>query len=208
MSEVDKDGDKKLRPPALKQRIQTPAAGGCDSSGIAKVDASPQALPGSLAESAGSPTDVASSSTDVAPIPLVGETRLERRKHRDDLRAAARRNTQPSPSCYNPHGYLEVPDLCNRVGTEWGTQPAECKCAKEWPKFMAAAFASGQAKHVPSAECYDGVLTMIPGQKTISSYRRPGGNNMKERWWYNGLLDGFVLVHTKTGQSKSVAIVN
>ena len=73
---------------------------------------------------------------------------------------------------------------------------------------MAAAFALGQAKRVPSAECYDGVLTMIAGQKTISSYRRPGGNNMKERWWYNGLLEGFVLVHTKTGQSKSVAIVN
>ena len=49
---------------------------------------------------------------------------------------------------------------------------------------------------------------MMPGQNAISSYRRPGGNNMKERWWYNGLLEGFVLVQTKTGQSTSVAIVN
>ncbi len=78
MPEVDKDGHKKLRPPSLKKRIDTPAACGCDSSGIAKVDASSQALPGSFAESADIPTDVAGSSTDVASIPLVGEARLER----------------------------------------------------------------------------------------------------------------------------------
>ena len=66
--------------PHLKKASQPRAAGGCDSSGSAKVDASPQALPGSSAEGAGGSTDVAGSSTDVA---LVGETRHDRRKHRD-----------------------------------------------------------------------------------------------------------------------------
>ena len=191
--------------PPWKKARQPRAAGGCDSSGVAKVDASPQALPGSSAEGAGGSTDVAGSSTAVA---LVGDTGRERRKHRDILRAAARRDQQPPPASYNPHGYLEVPDICNRVATEWGQQPAECKCATEWPQFLAAAYSSGQAKRVQSAQCYDGVLRLEPGQKPVASYRRPGGHNMRERWWYNAVLEGLVNVQTRTGQSKSIAVVN
>ena len=51
MAEVDEHVDKKLRPPPLKKTSQAHAAGGCESPGFARVNASPQALPGSSAES-------------------------------------------------------------------------------------------------------------------------------------------------------------
>ena len=144
----------------------------------------------------------------VAPVALVGEARAEGKKHRDMLRAAAHRNQQPYPICYNPHGYLEVPDICNRIATDWGKDPAGCMCAMQWPQFLAAAYSSGQAKRVQSTECYDGELTLEPGQKVTASYRRPGGHNMRERWWYNAVVESFVDIMSKTGHSSTIAIVN
>jgi len=96
----------------------------------------------------------------VAPVALVGESRAQRKKHRDRLRASAKKNELPYPVCYNPHGYLEVPDICNRIATDWGKDPAGCMCAMQWPQFLAAAYSSGQAKRVQSAVCYDGELTL------------------------------------------------
>ena len=144
----------------------------------------------------------------VTPVALVGESRAQRKKHRDRLRASAKQNELPYPVCYNPHGYLEVPDICNRIATDWGTDPAGCMCATQWPAFLAAAYSSGQAKRVQSAVCYDGALTLEPGQKVTASYRRPGGHNMKERWWYNAVIDSFVDIMSKTGHSSTIAIVN
>jgi len=152
--------------------------------------------------------DVAPVAPPRPPVALEGEKRSDRKRHRDILRAAARRNQQPSPVCYNPLGYLEVPDICNRVATDWGTDPAKCMCETQWPKFLAAAISSGQAKRVQSAECYDGVLTLEPGQKVVASYRRPGGPHMRLRWWYNALVESFVVVKSRTGQSSTIAIVN
>ena len=144
----------------------------------------------------------------VTPVALVGESRAQRRKSRDILRAKAHSRELPYPVCYNPHGYLEVPDICNRIATDWGTDPAGCMCATQWPAFLAAAYSSGQAKRVQSAQCYDGALTLEPGQKVTASYRRPGGHNMKERWWYNAVIDSFVDIKSKTGHSSTIAIVN
>ena len=144
----------------------------------------------------------------VAPVALVGESRVDRRKHRDRLRADASKNKLPYPVCYNPKGYLVVPDICNRIASDWGKPPAECMCATQWPAFLAAAIASGQAKRVQSALCYDGALTLEPGQKVTASYRRPGGHNMRERWWYNAVVDSFVDIMSKTGHSSTIAIVN
>ena len=144
----------------------------------------------------------------VTPVALVGESRAQRKKHRDRLRASAKQNELPYPVCYNPHGYLEVPDICNRVATDWGKDPAGCMCATEWPAFLAAAYASGQAKRVRSAVCYDGALTLEKGQKVTASYRRPGGHNMGERWWYNAVVESFVDIMSKTGHSSTIAIVN
>ena len=144
----------------------------------------------------------------VTPVALVGESRAQRKKHRDGLRAAAHLNQHPYPVCYNPHGYLEVPDICNRIATDWGKAPAGCMCATQWPAFLAAAYASGQAKRVRSAVCYDGALTLEKGQKVTASYRRPGGHNMRERWWYNAVVESFVDIMSKTGHSSTIAIVN
>ena len=142
----------------------------------------------------------------VTPVALVGESRAQRKKHRDRLRAAAHLNQHPYPVCYNPHGYLEVPDICNRIATDWGEAPAGCMCATQWPAFLAAAYSSGQAKRVQSAVCYDGELTLEPG--VTASYRRPGGTNMRERWWYNAVVESFVDIMSKTGHSSTIAIVN
>jgi hypothetical protein len=144
----------------------------------------------------------------VTPVALVGESRAQRKKHRDRLRASAKQNELPYPVCYNPHGYLEVPDICNRIATDWGKAPAGCMCATQWPAFLAAAYASGQAKRVQSAVCYDGALTLEPGQKVTASYRRPGGHNMGEVWWYNAVVESFVDIMSKTGHSSTIAIVN
>ena len=144
----------------------------------------------------------------VTPVALVGESRAQRKKHRDRLRASAKQNELPYPVCYNPHGYLEVPDICNRIATDWGKDPAGCMCAMQWPQFLAAAYSSGQAKRVQSAVCYDGELTLEPGQKVTASYRRPGGHNMRERWWYNAVVESFVDIMSKTGHSSTIAIVN
>ena len=144
----------------------------------------------------------------VTPVALVGESRAQRKKCRDSLRATAHSRELPYPVCYNPHGYLEVPDICNRIATDWGKDPAGCMCATQWPAFLAAAYSSGQAKRVQSAVCYDGELTLEPGQKVTASYRRPGGNNMRERWWYNAVVESFVDIMSKTGHSSTIAIVN
>ena len=144
----------------------------------------------------------------VTPVALVGESRAQRKKHRDRLRASAKKNELPYPVCYNPHGYLEVPDICNRIATDWGKDPAGCMCAMQWPQFLAAAYSSGQAKRVQSAVCYDGELTLEPGQKVTASYRRPGGHNMREKWWYNAVVESFVDIVSKTGHSSTIAIVN
>ena len=144
----------------------------------------------------------------VTPVALVGESRAQRKKHRDRLRASAKQNELPYPVCYNPKGYLEVPDICNRIATDWGKDPAGCMCATQWPAFLAAAYSSGQAKRVQSAVCYDGELTLEPGQKVTASYRRPGGHNMGERWWYNAVVESFVDIMSKTGHSSTIAIVN
>ena len=144
----------------------------------------------------------------VEPVALMGDSRAQRKKYRSSLRASAKKNELPYPVCYNPHGYLEVPDICNRIATDWGKDPAGCMCATQWPAFLAAAYSSGQAKRVQSAQCYDGALTLEPGQKVTASYRRPGGHNMRERWWYNAVVESFVDIMSKTGHSSTIAIVN
>jgi hypothetical protein len=153
----------------------------------------------------------ASSSTDAPPPPpqrLEGDSRIDRKKSRDQIRAAYRKVQQRPPATYNPHGYLDVPEICNRIATPWSTQPGECKCETEWPTFLTAALSSGQAVRTLTTPCYDGTMTIEPGQKPIASYRRPGGHNMKERWWYNAILEGLVIVTTKLGHTKTIALVN
>jgi hypothetical protein len=143
------------------------------------------------------------------PVPLEGDSRDDRKKHRDKLRAEARKSGHKAPVTYNPGGYMDIPEICNRVATAWGIPSTNvCKCATEWPAFLSTALASGQAERTQTATCHDGVLTIVPGQKPLASYRRPGGHLMKERWWYNAILEGFVIVRNKLGRTQTIALVN
>ena len=81
-------------------------------------------------------------------------------------------------------------------------------CGMEWPTFLAAALQSGQAVRKLSTPCFDGTVTIEPGKKNTASYRRPGGYQMKERWWYSDLLDSLVEVTTKSGHTTTIALVN
>jgi hypothetical protein len=51
-------------------------------------------------------------------------------------------------------------------------------------------------------------MTIEPGKKPCASYRRPGGHLMKERWWYNAVLEGLAKVTDKSGNTKAIALVN
>jgi hypothetical protein len=103
---------------------------------------------------------------------------------------------------------LVPPPICNRIASPWFDKPVECQCETEWPKFFASALMSGQATRTLSTPCYDGIMTMEPGKKTCASYRRPGGHLMRERWWYNAVLEGLAKVTDKFGRTKTIAIVN
>jgi hypothetical protein len=191
-----------------KPQYGLPTDGGAGGSSGSAARAKPQyGLPTDGGETAGA----ASSSTDgppPAPQPLEGDSRSERKKSRDQVRAASRKLGQRPPATYNPQGYFDPPEICNRVATPWLSQPAACKCETEWPTFLAAALSSGQAVRTLSTPCYDGTMTIEPGQKPIASYRRPGGHQMKERWWYNAILEGLVIVTDKSGHTKTIALVN
>ena len=150
----------------------------------------------------------ASSFSAGPPQALEGDNRRDRKKFRDQLRAEARKLKQRPPASYNPQGYLDVPPICNRIATPWSFQPAECQCEKAWPKFFAAGLMSGQITRTLSTPCYDGIMTIEPGKKPCASYRRPGGHLMKERWWYNAVLEGLANVTSKSGHTKTIAIVN
>jgi hypothetical protein len=200
------ESGKSAQSPSTKPQYGLPTDGGAGgSSGSA---AKPQyGLPTDGGETAGA----ASSSTDgppPPPQPLEGDSRSDRKKSRDQVRAAYRKLQQRPPATYNPQGYFDLPEICNRIATPWLSQPAECKCETEWPTFLAAALSSGQAVRTLSTPCYDGTMTIEPGQKPIASYRRPGGHLMKERWWYNAILEGLVIVTDKSGHKKTIALVN
>jgi hypothetical protein len=153
------------------------------------------------------PGDATSSSKrEVAPLPL--GNRKERKKARSEMRAAAHRAGQPAPKTYNPAGFKEHPPLCNRVATEWGKPPLECSC-KEWPGFLAAALASGQAKVANTIRASDGIIYISGDSKPVFAYWRPGGHNMGERYWYNGVFgQAFNVTRKVDSQTFQVAAVN
>jgi hypothetical protein len=147
-----------------------------------------------------------SSTREVAPLPL-GD-RKERRKARNEMRARAHRAGQPPPKSYNPAGYKEHPPLCNRVAREWGKPPQECSC-KAWPGFLATALASGQAKVTNTIRVSDGVIYIAGDSKPEFAYWRPGGHNMGECYWYNGVFgQAFDVKRKVDSQTFQVAAVN
>ena len=82
------------------------------------------------------------------------------------------------------------PPICNRVGVAWGTEPLPCHCDQWWP-WLEKHTGPGQA-----AQLLDEVATNWDEEKVkatpqpLVSYWRPGGRNMRERYFYNGVVLG------------------
>jgi len=151
----------------------------------------------------------ASASSEQQRVPLpYGLSRAKRQRARSELRSQAHKAGKPHPKTFNPAGYKELPPICNRVGTEWGAQPEPCACETEWPAFLATALQTGQATIIDEVDTFDGKLRIIPGVKPTASYRRPGGHNMKERWWYNAVVVQAYSVFGKDGKCRQVVAVN
>ena len=161
----------------------------------------------------GSPTDgdagaASGSAQPPSPQPLYGSTWAERNQERNWIRAQARMKKLPVPRTFRANGLVEPPLPCNRIAVPWGKQPGPCHCKEEWPKFCARALRSGQARriHAGRVECYDGFLTIRPGEIPRLSYRRPGKRG--EKWWYDGLLAQVLEVTDKSGHKRKIAVVN
>ena len=153
-------------------------------------------------------SEPASASSEQQSVPLPSGSRAERQRARSELRSQAHKAGKPHPKTFNPAGYKELPPICNRVGTEWGAQPEPCACETEWPAFLATALQTGQATIIDEVDTFDGKLRIIPGVKPTASYRRPGGHNMKERWWYNAVVVQAYSVFGKDGKCRQVVAVN
>jgi len=190
---------KKAKPAAKLQPVPMPVPILTDTA--ASLSAS------SEQQQSGSNPASASSEQQSVPLPY-GLSRAERQRARSELRSQAHKAGKPHPKTFNPAGYKELPPICNRVGTEWGAQPEPCACETEWPAFLATALQTGQATIIDEVDTFDGKLRIIPGVKPTASYRRPGGHNMKERWWYNAVVVQAYSVFGKDGKCRQVVAVN
>ena len=81
----------------------------------------------------------------------------------------------------------DPPPICNRVAAEWGQEPLPCHC-DEWPQWLAdhaEEWELLQEWGMPS-----GTVHVKGDGKPPCAYYRPGGNNMKERHFYDAVLLG------------------
>jgi hypothetical protein len=182
MSDAPPEKKAKLQPPEKKAKLQSEQQGGSNPAS-------------------------ASSEQEMVPLPS-GFSRKERQRARGEMRSEAYKAGKPHPKTFNPAGYKELPRICNRVGTEWGEAPAPCVCKTEWPAFLATALQTGQATIIYEVDTSDGKLRISPGVQPTASYRRPGGHNMKERWWYNAVVVQAYSVFGKDGKRRQVVALN
>ena len=151
--------------------------------------------------------EASSSSAGPKPVPLLAESAKKRKAERAALRRLAKQAGQDLPKTLGPWSSSPPPPLCNRVAAPWGSPPQECSCA-EWPKWLEQApkVAVSPTNTVPT--CMGNELIMKPDEKNLCSYWRPGGKNMTERFFYNGILSRAFDVRTSKGSPKTVAAVN
>ena len=148
-----------------------------------------------------------SSSAGPMPIPLLAESAKKRKSERAALRRLSKQAGQDVPKTLGPWSSKLPPALCNRVAAPWGSPPQECSCA-EWPKWLEQApkVAISPTNTIPT--CMGNELIIKPGEKNLCSYWRPGGKNMTERFFYNGVISHAFEVRTGKGLPKVVVAVN
>ncbi len=142
---------------------------------------------------------------------LMGDTRRERKQSRSLWRQRARaagvehRGTRGILARSAP-----PPPLCNRVAAPWGAEPLPCDCER-WPAWIAENVGSARCRPTPELRCpvapaSAAPVDVRPQQKV--SYWRPGGKNMKERYFYNGIALGAWEITWDTGRVETVVSVN
>ena len=173
--------------------------------------------------------------TQEDPIVLQGP-RAERLKQRSALRAKARAAKVAIPRSVGPSFLLPRPEVpasssteapvqpkplpavpkpppwCNRVAAPWGEKPKECVCSA-WPQYLVGALQDGWATRLDRAEAHDGIIELSSTEKPVCAYWRPGGTNMKERYFYNAVVAGAYEVavfrdHTDAVVTKQVVLLN
>ena len=91
--------------------------------------------------------------------------------------------------CIGPTHANPPPQFCNRAGSPWKHDPYLCECEK-WPKWISEA-PPELCKSKKTGTLRDGStihLERVYAKEEFVAYWRPGGKNMKENYYYNGLL--------------------
>ena len=91
--------------------------------------------------------------------------------------------------CIGPTHANPPPQFCNRAGSPWKQSPYPCECEK-WPKWISEA-PPELCKSKKTGIAKDGSiidLERVHAKEEFVAYWRPGGKNMKENYYYNGVL--------------------
>jgi hypothetical protein len=70
----------------------------------------------------------------------------------------------------------------------------------------------GWAEPIQRLQAHDGVIDLSSASVPVFAYEQPGGNKMKDRYWYNGVLAAAFAVttgadHTGASTRKQVALI-
>ena len=128
---------------------------------------------------------------------LTGKNAKERKQERSNLRLQSRQEASSSSNwgavTVIARGPSQVigkhPPVCDRVNRPWGKPPAQCSCA-EWPAWMEKAVRANLAVKIPELTTASGEKIESDESKPDVAYWRPGGHNMGETFWYNGVVSG------------------
>ena len=91
--------------------------------------------------------------------------------------------------CLGPTTLNPPPQLCNRAGSAWNEAPYACECEK-WPKWISEA-PPELCKSKKTGIAKDGSIidiAKVHAKAESVAYWRPGGHNMTQNFYYNGLL--------------------
>ena len=91
--------------------------------------------------------------------------------------------------CIGPTNANPPPQFCNRAGSPWKHDPYLCECEK-WPKWLSEA-PPELCKSKKTGIAKDGSIidiAKVHAKEESVAYWRPGGHNMTQNFYYNGLL--------------------
>ena len=138
---------------------------------------------------------------------LVGWTYKKEKLFRNDLRRHIKKEGLSMSYVRFKSSVLPPPPLCNRVASDWGMCPNDCRC-KEWPLWIEAFGMTNRCKPVTGefADVEGVIMKGEVGQNLM--YWRPGDYAWRAcKWWYNGKASELHEVTFPTGQSTVVVAI-